>query len=218
MACDPQDASRFKNSPFKPLKGLSVSGAPAGRPAPPAVERPPAGDDDGELFAREMAGLEVRRLTAAGRAAEPGAAADRACALPESPADDGGEFLAALGTLDRTFRDELPAAEPPPARPRRMRQLERGQLAPSAVLDLHGLGRDEALARTRAFLGHAARQGWPLVLVVTGKGLHSQDGPVLRRAVEQLLAEARDLVMEWGAAPRRLGGSGALAVFVRRAR
>lgn len=96
-----------------------------------------------------------------------------------------------------------------------MRQLERGELKPAGELDLHGLNRDEALGRTRAFLVHAARQQWPVVVIVTGKGLHSSEGPVLRLAVEHLLDTSRDMVLEWGVAPRRFGGAGALVVFVR---
>jgi DNA-nicking Smr family endonuclease len=131
--------------------------------------------------------------------------------------DDGlAEFLEAVRQLDEPCKDELPvSAESPRPCPRRMKQLERGDLVPAGELDLHGLTRDEAVARTRTFLGHAASQGWPVVLVVTGKGLHSSEGPVLRQAVERLLNDARDLVLEWGEAPRRFGGSGALAVFPR---
>lgn len=138
-----------------------------------------------------------------------------------APAEDvaAAEFLAAIGQLDKTFKDELPPAEATrSAAPRRLKQLERGGLQPAGELDLHGLTRDEALNRARAFLGHASRQGWPVVLIVTGKGLHSSAGPVLRRAVERLLDDARDLVLEWGVAPRRYGGAGALVVFVRAAR
>jgi len=135
--------------------------------------------------------------------------------LPVSGAERD-EFLTAIDHLSQPIEEELPDDEEPlRARPRRMKQLERGELKPSAELDLHGLTRDEALARTRIFLAHAARQGWPVVLVVTGKGLRSSDGPVLRRAIEHLLGEARDLVLEWGPAPRRFGGAGALAVFLR---
>ena len=93
--------------------------------------------------------------------------------------------------------------------------LRRGRWAIQGELDLHGLTRDEAVARTRAFLAHAARQRWPAVVIVTGKGLHSAEGPVLRRTVERLLDSSRELVLEWGEAPRRFGGAGALAVFLR---
>ncbi|TLM59322.1 MAG: DNA mismatch repair protein MutS [Deltaproteobacteria bacterium] len=126
------------------------------------------------------------------------------------------EFLAAVAAFDPVPGEKAPAGDAPPvARPRRTRQLARGALRPAATLDLHGLTRDEAVARARTFLAGAVRQGWPLVVIVTGKGLHSQEGPVLRRAVETLLGNSRDLVLEWAAAPRHLGGAGALAVFLR---
>lgn len=126
------------------------------------------------------------------------------------------EFFSAIDCLNQPGAEDLPVDEEPPrARPRRMKQLERGELKPAGELDLHGLTRDEAVARTRLFLAGAVRQGWQVVVIVTGKGLHSPTGPVLRQAVERLLDGSRDLVLEWGPAPRRFGGAGALVVFVR---
>jgi DNA-nicking Smr family endonuclease len=214
MSRDRKNQGGFNGNPFKSLKGLPVSGprqVPAPAPASPPVS--PEVTEDRDLFAREMAWLNVRPVAdrAAGRS-------DKA-APPEATAtesNEASEFLAALGKLDKTFCDELPPADDPPrARPRRMRQLERGEFTPSGELDLHGLKRDEALLHTRTFLGQASRQGWPAVVIVTGKGLHSIEGPVLRQAVERLLGESRELVLEWGEAPRRFGGAGALVVFMR---
>lgn len=131
-------------------------------------------------------------------------------------AGDEEDFLAALERIDpgeSVEAEEEPA--PPRAQPRRLRQLERGTLKPAETLDLHGLYRDEALIRARAFLQQAARQGWPAVVIVTGKGLHSQAGPVLRQAIERLLVASPSLVMEWAVAPRQYGGAGALVVFPR---
>jgi DNA-nicking Smr family endonuclease len=131
-------------------------------------------------------------------------------------ASDKEEFIAALERIDPEAAaepEEQPA--PPRAQPRRLRQLERGTLKPVETLDLHGLSREEALIRSRAFLQQAARQRWPAVVIVTGKGLHSQAEPVLRRAVEQLLIASPALVMEWAIAPRHYGGAGALVVFPR---
>ena len=53
------------------------------------------------------------------------------------------------------------------------------------------------------------------MVIVTGKGLHSPTGPVLRQAIEQLLPDLPHLVLEWGPAPRQYGGTGALVVFPR---
>ena len=99
------------------------------------------------------------------------------------------------------------------AQPRRLKQLERGSLKPAETLDLHGLSREEALARTRTFLEHAARQGWTAVVIVTGKGLNSPNGPVLRQAVEQLLTELPQLILEWVQAPRPYGGGGVITSY-----
>jgi DNA-nicking Smr family endonuclease len=96
-----------------------------------------------------------------------------------------------------------------------MRQVGRGQLKPEAELDLHGLTVEESSAQVRFFLQNASYQGFRVVLVITGKGLHSNDEPVLRRAMEKLLNELREQVLEWGVAPRRYGGDGALVVFLR---
>lgn len=131
-------------------------------------------------------------------------------------AGDEEEFIAALERIESgeaAEPEEEPA--PPRAQPRRLRQLERGALQPVETLDLHGHSREEALTRARAFLQQAARQGWPAVVIVTGKGLHSQSEPVLRRAIEQLLVASPALVMEWAVAPRQYGGAGALVVFPR---
>ena len=81
----------------------------------------------------------------------------------------------------------------------------------------HGLTVDEASAKIKFFLQDATYQGFQTVLVITGKGLHSSDGPVLRRAMEVLLTKNSKQVIEWGVAPRRYGGDGALVVFLRRA-
>ena len=129
------------------------------------------------------------------------------------------EFLAALEQVDPAAAlDEPEENLPQQAKPRRLKQLEKGMLKPAEVLDLHGLTREEAVNRTGAFLGHAARQGWAAVVIVTGKGLHSQTGPVLRQAVEQLLANSPQFVLEWARAPRQYGGAGALVVFLRHPR
>ncbi|NJC88963.1 MAG: Smr/MutS family protein [Desulfuromonas sp.] len=219
MNRDRQDRNSINHSPFKSLKGLSVSGDTGKKAAKPAAPVTPAVAEEAEeqdLFAREMAWLNVRPV--ADGSNNPPAGSPPTPPVPAEPLVNGevDEFLAAVGTLDKNFRDEFPdRPEPSRARPRRMKQVERGELRPSGELDLHGLTRDEALARTRAFLAQAVRQRWPVVVIVTGKGLHSPEGPVLRRAVEQLLGQSGDLVLEWGEAPRRFGGAGALLVFVR---
>lgn len=106
---------------------------------------------------------------------------------------------------------------------RRLRQkLARGRAAPDAVIDLHGLRRQEAFVALRHFLSRAQRDGARLVLVVTGKGERgcAEDGEsgVLRRNVPQWLRapEYNAIVVGFEEATRPHGGAGALYVRLRR--
>jgi len=57
------------------------------------------------------------------------------------------------------------------------------------------------------------------VLIVTGRGNRSDGEAVLRTEIERYLAqEAAAWVTEWGRAPARYGGEGALVVFLRERR
>ncbi|MEZ4484804.1 MAG: Smr/MutS family protein [Syntrophotaleaceae bacterium] len=121
-------------------------------------------------------------------------------------------FLASLGQMDSRFRDEIPLqGEEESAAPRRMRQLRQGKLSPEDRLDLHGLTRQEARDKVRFFLEDGVFHGRKTVLIITGRGKGSAEGPVLREFIEGYLSrEARAWVVEWGRAPARYGGEGAL--------
>jgi len=58
---------------------------------------------------------------------------------------------------------------------------------PQAEIDLHGCIAPEAEAKTLAFLDRARATRLTLVRIITGKGLHSEEGPVLPGLVDQLL-------------------------------
>jgi len=58
-------------------------------------------------------------------------------------------------------------------------------------LDLHGLPSADAAAQTRIFLLDAARRGFKTLRIITGKGLHSERGSVLRDIIEQVLVELK---------------------------
>jgi DNA-nicking Smr family endonuclease len=98
-----------------------------------------------------------------------------------------------------------------------MRQLKRGTLRIGAELDLHGFVKDEALRRLEHFIASASVRGQDAVLVITGKGTNSPDGPVLHGAVAAWLrGPGLRYVPEFHPAPRDRGGSGAYVVFLRR--
>jgi DNA-nicking Smr family endonuclease len=82
------------------------------------------------------------------------------------------------------------------------------------TLDLHGLTRAEAERRTDRFIREAQRRGHQKVLVVYGKGLHSREGAVLRRAIQRLLQD-HPLTGAMGTPERKDGGTGAAWVRIR---
>jgi DNA-nicking Smr family endonuclease len=107
------------------------------------------------------------------------------------------------------------------------RQLEKGRLAVEARLDLHGMLQRDAHAALRRFLKAAQADGLRHVLVITGKGTEpgtaksfyeEEARGVLRQAVPGWLVgpEFSNVVLSFSAAPRRLGGEGALYVRLRR--
>ena len=217
----------FSSSPFKDLKGLSAYAEQKSQPQCDAtrqttadVKQSAASYDAPLSFADEMDFLGVeplQEIDVVERA--PVRKADETA--PQSPRLSREEreeatFLDAIGSVEKVFKDEWPEDETvKQAVPRRMKQVERGQLKPEAELDLHGLTVDEASVKVGFFLRDAIYHGFHTILIITGKGLHSSDGPVLRRAMERLLDHQREQVIEWGIAPRRYGGDGALVVFLR---
>ncbi|MBK8171763.1 MAG: Smr/MutS family protein [Sandaracinaceae bacterium] len=95
------------------------------------------------------------------------------------------------------------------------RKLSRGELRPEAELDLHGYFGAEAEAEVVRFVRAQQKRGRTVVRIVHGKGLHSPDGlGVLREHVIRALTEggAAPVVLAFGTAPSRQGGTGALHV------
>lgn len=97
------------------------------------------------------------------------------------------------------------------------RKLTRGEIAPTAKLDLHGMTESAAHGALTAFLLSAHRRGDRLALVVTGKG--SGGAGVLRQMVPRWLEEAPmvRIIAEKRTAHRRHGGDGALYIYLRKA-
>ena len=131
--------------------------------------------------------------------------------------DEVDAVVPALGEMTVRFEDQGPVKTGTRhAAPRRMKLLKQGRLKPEATLDLHGLFRHQVVDKVRFFLQDACHQGCRTVLIVTGRGLHSNGEPVLRSEVERFLqSDGRRLIAEWARAPRQYGGAGALVVFLK---
>jgi len=108
-------------------------------------------------------------------------------------------------------------------------KLKRGQLAPGARIDLHGMTEDRAHQALLSFLRRAQGDGVKLALVITGKGNPKDEmgavwtmrrHGVLKEMVPRWLNEKEfaALIAGSGAAHRRHGGDGALYVYLRKIR
>ena len=83
------------------------------------------------------------------------------------------------------------------------------------ILDLHGLTVTESELMIDRFLRRCASAGMKKVLVIHGKGNHSDSGGVLRDAVRRIL-ERHPCAGETGTPGRDEGGTGATWVRVKR--
>ncbi len=106
-------------------------------------------------------------------------------------------------------------------------KLKRGKVTPEAKLDLHGMTLDQAHPALTRFILRAQSGGKRLVLVVTGKGKHRDDGGpiptrqgVLRHNVPQWLRQPPlvHAVIQVSEAHLKHGGGGAYYVYLRRVR
>ncbi len=88
-------------------------------------------------------------------------------------------------------------------------------MSPQATLDLHGFTMEEAEKAVEDFLSECRSSGIRKISIITGKGLHSEDGVgVLKQYVSDLLDKS-GCVTEKSAAPISAGGSGALWVILK---
>ena len=87
---------------------------------------------------------------------------------------------------------------------------------PEEELNLHGCTGDEAARKTVAFVTGSAVLRLRTVLVITGKGLHSQGPPVLPLVVEGCLEELKQtgVIFHYSWGPKGRDYSGAVEVFL----
>jgi len=104
------------------------------------------------------------------------------------------------------------------AAPKLLARLRSGDFAPEAELDLHGLRRNEVERRVSAFVRGEHRSGRRQLLIIAGKGQHSEGGVgVLADALVEALSAgvSAPLVLAFSSAHARLGGQGAVAVLLK---
>ena len=95
------------------------------------------------------------------------------------------------------------------AEKRRLRAMR-----PQAEIDLHGMTLEEAYGALVTFFEDAVRREYQKVLIIHGKGNHSQNGPVLARFVQKFL-ETNSHAGETGHPKGRDGGTGSTWVILK---
>jgi DNA-nicking Smr family endonuclease len=191
------------NNPFSLLKGLSVF-APEEKKQPeskppevPPAEPSPAPEDEAELFEQAMGMLGVRQTVQ----------------------DDILEKSLPPVVFEPIVEPQLPVTEGQQSVSTRRQARKLVQLigSPEACLDLHGVIATEVTRKVEFFLENALFHGCRSVRIITGKGAHSTDGPVLRPLVETYLSSGpgRQYVREWIRAPHQQGGAGVLLALLR---
>jgi DNA-nicking Smr family endonuclease len=211
----------FTNNPFRSLKGLTPSTpSPVKKGIPSQVRNKEDNNDidDTSLFLRATEGAKRFGQTNASPAAKAGQVPNKTDV--QAP-EDSRLFLAAMKNIGASFPEIQHEQEPDEAAHRsptsRMRQLKRGDIRIRQELDLHGFLKEEALLQLERFIAAARSRRHEAVLVITGKGLNSPEGPVLKGAVAAWLRKnGKGLVTEFSSAPRELGGSGAFVVFLKK--
>jgi DNA-nicking Smr family endonuclease len=219
---NPPKPKEFHVTPFGVLKGVAVSDAEPAEPPQPGPEKTPEPAENGlNLFLNAVA--DVRPFLSSGKKpVQAGSHPLQKTAkkeVEELVIVEEGTFLEEIGRLklDTKFADSEPdEGDLQPMAGNRLRQVKRGIVSVNHQLDLHGLTREEALEALPRFLHSAQKKGQKAVLVITGKGNHSPEEPVLHQAVASWLRDAgRTAVLEFAPAPREMGGSGAYVVFLR---
>lgn len=215
-----QPPAEFKHNPFKSLKGVATKPGPAQqKPEPVREKKVLSAEDEAALFMRAMEGARRIENEEAPIVAprKPAAKKKAEVIAPE----DNQLFLQAMQKMGATFQEVEHETEDEELERRssssRMRQLKRGTLRITQELDLHGFLKEGALKRLEHFIAAAYSLGHQAVLVITGKGINSPEGPVLQGAVASWLqSKGKGMVAEFSPAPRDKGGSGAFVVFLKK--
>jgi len=99
-----------------------------------------------------------------------------------------------------------------------LRRIHRGEWPADLRLDLHGCGVEQARQEVRATLRRALRAGLGGVLIVHGRGVGSEAGPVLKGSLPAWLAEPPhgSRILAYSSAGPHGGRGGATLVALRR--
>jgi DNA-nicking Smr family endonuclease len=217
------------NTPFSRLKGLRLPKERKPEPKPsktPQVQSPvntAHGEDDSTIYTKAMEGvllLPNDRVTP-----EPLDQEAIAHQVRENSRRQDKEVMDTLHDLvsgktrfDITCTGEYLEANVIALDPRVLKQLKSGELTIQAHLDLHGHVKEAAKTALMNFLQNCHAMGYRSLLVIHGRGLKSESGPVLKEGVVRWLTTGTlsHLVLAFCSARPYDGGTGALYVLLKK--
>lgn len=208
--------AHFNNNPFKSLKGLKPA-ANAGSSKETKRLRKETNEDDADLFLRAVSGTRSINPENDGLPGLKHVSIPQSAGVPEREQEIFLQAMRKIGTRLREteMKPEIDDTERR-SNSSRLKQLKRGTIQIREELDLHGHIKHQALVKLEHFITSAYSRGRKAVLVITGKGINSPEGPVLQGAVADWLeGKGKQMVAEFAPAPRDKGGSGAFVVFLK---
>lgn len=135
---------------------------------------------------------------------------------PENPTPDNFADALASGIPATTLTKILTEKEELPTPAQSLQGAIKNSPPPQDRLDLHGCTAAEAKIKTENFLARSRRNHLKTVLIITGKGLHSPEGSVLKDVIESRLKIMKNdgsiLAYLWEKKDREK--SGALLVYL----
>ncbi|MGA9524436.1 MAG: Smr/MutS family protein [Myxococcaceae bacterium] len=212
------------NNPFKGIQLAKEPPKPAARPVapPPPTKKaaPSPAEEEAELFLRAVGSVEQVRKGPAVVPPKPPPRdlADRIRTEDEEALEQLALLVGGGGNFDLADSSEFIAGSIAGLDRRMTDRLRRGEYPVQGTLDLHGMVRVDAKKALEDFILTSRRAGKRCVLVVHGRGLHSDDQiPVLKESVQVWLSRgrvAREVIAFCSARPQD-GGAGAVYVLLR---
>jgi DNA-nicking Smr family endonuclease len=207
---------------FKKLKGVKIAPKAVAKPKKPpeAPKRPP---DDLELFAQAMKGVAPMENDCV--TPDPVSPKAVMASIQDNVKKQEQEALEILKGLvrgtshfDITTTGEYLEGHAVPVDPATMKKLKNGEIAVEGHLDLHGHTKLSAEQALHNFILNAHALGQRNVLVIHGRGLKSNQGPVLKEQIIRWLTMGAlsHLVLAFSSARPCDGGTGALYVLLKR--
>lgn len=136
----------------------------------------------------------------------------------DQESDTPHSFASALATgiPATTLSEILAEKEDLPTPAQSLQAAIRNSPPPQDRIDLHGCTASEAETKTENFLARARRNHLKTVMVITGKGLHSPEGSVLKDIIETRLKIMKNdgLILAYLWEKKSLEKSGALLVYL----